>query len=282
MEGGYICDFSDRTFRNFVLESTGVDVYIDQYTKNGTSKAKRLRTFWRVESDHLASKLIRKMAEYWKIQKMISRGTLQNADKILYEESLKIADRLQAGNPIENIDALQPNSPDPNFSLLANSIKESIEKGEPNQALDRLHTFMMKYMRELCRRHSIPYDKDTPLQGLFIRYKKYLAEEKLIESEMTERILKSFISILDAFNTVRNNQSFAHANPILNSHESTLIVSNISSILKFVGYLETKLLDKKKIPDQVWKEWEDIPTGEEIEAAADTWIQLEIDRMRGK
>jgi len=46
MRSGYVCNFSDRTFGDFVLENTGIDVYgIDKYTQDGTSKANRLRTF---------------------------------------------------------------------------------------------------------------------------------------------------------------------------------------------------------------------------------------------
>jgi len=60
----------------------------------------------------------------------------------------------------------------------------------------------------------------------------------MIESEMTERILKSSISILESFNTVRNNQSFAHDNPILNYNESLLIFNNIASAIKFLETIE--------------------------------------------
>ena len=42
---------------------------------------------------------------------------------------------------------------------------------------------------------------------------KRLKVEGQIDSEMTERILKSSIPVLEAFNDVRNNQSFAHDNP---------------------------------------------------------------------
>jgi hypothetical protein len=51
---------------------------------------------------------------------------------------------------------------------------------------------------------------------------------------MTERILKSSISILEAFNDVRNNQSIAHDNPILNYNESVLIFNHVSSAIKFI------------------------------------------------
>ncbi len=35
---------------------------------------------------------------------------------------------------------------------LSESIKDSIEKNLPEIALDRLHTFVMKYIRELCKK----------------------------------------------------------------------------------------------------------------------------------
>lgn len=282
MGGGYVCDFFNKTFRDFIFESTGVDVYADGYEIGGTSKANRLRTFWKKERDHLTARLLRDMLEYWKAQKTSSHEGFKTDDESAYQECLKIIERLENGSIIENLDALNPNSFDSDFSLLAVSIKESIQKGEQNQVLDRLHTFVVKYMRELCKKHSIDYNKQVSLHSLFASYKKYIADKKVIESEMAERILKSFISILDAFNTVRNNQSFAHDNPILNPHESALIVSNISSILKFIGYIETKLSEQTKRTRSEMETWENVPTEEEIEAAADAWIQLEIDSRRGK
>lgn len=68
MGSGYVCDFSDRTFGDFVLESTGIDVYTDEYAEGGTSKANRLRTFWRKQPDAAVAKLMGDMLEYWKFQ----------------------------------------------------------------------------------------------------------------------------------------------------------------------------------------------------------------------
>jgi len=58
---------------------------------------------------------------------------------------------------------------------------------------------------------------------------------------MTERILKSSISVLEAFNDVRNNKSFAHDNPVLNYDESLLIFNNVTSTLGFVRAIEAKV-----------------------------------------
>ena len=52
---------------------------------------------------------------------------------------------------------------------------------------------------------------------------------------MTIRILKFSISILDSFNDVRNNKSFAHDNKsIINYSECILIISNVTSLIKFI------------------------------------------------
>ena len=67
---------------------------------------------------------------------------------------------------------------------------------------------------------------------------KRLKVEGQIDSEMTERILKSSISVPEAFNDVRNNQSFAHDNPVLNYDESLLIFNNVTSTLGFIRAIE--------------------------------------------
>jgi hypothetical protein len=55
---------------------------------------------------------------------------------------------------------------------------------------------------------------------------------------MTERILKSSISVMEAFNDVRNVQSLAHDNPILNYDESLLVFNHVSSSIRFITSLE--------------------------------------------
>lgn len=63
---------------------------------------------------------------------------------------------------------------------------------------------------------------------------------------MTERILKSSISVLDAFNQVRNNQSLAHDTPTLNYHESILIFSHVANTIKFIQFIEDSIQEKEE------------------------------------
>ena len=51
MGGGYVCNFSNRTFREFVHDSTGLDIYTDDIGGYG-SKGSRLRYFWSRQPNH--------------------------------------------------------------------------------------------------------------------------------------------------------------------------------------------------------------------------------------
>ena len=290
MKTGYVCDFINRTFGEFVHEYTGVDIYSGKYSG---SKANRLRAFWDQEPNHLVAKLLGEMIEYWKTQKATPLFGYQVFNPVLYEECKKIVTRLQSEVSVENIDALTANPNDHDSVLLVQSIRASIDHNQPEQALDRLHTFVVKYLRQLCTRHAIPFDQDTPLHSLFGLYVKFLQQQKMVESEMSERILKSSISVLDAFNAVRNNKSLAHANPLLNRDESVLICSDIFSLIKFVKSIEDKLAEKRSREQEIQEQEKQLArarvsfgdeeyTDEEIEAAGDAWIQSQIDIRRGK
>ena len=61
-----------------------------------------------------------------------------------------------------------------------------------------------------CEPHGIAITRDKPLHSVFGEYVKALRDGSYLESAMTERILKSSISVLEAFNDVRNNKSLAH------------------------------------------------------------------------
>ena len=282
MGGGYVCNFSDRTFQDFVLESTEVDVYAPGYEAEGTSKANRLRTFWKRESNSLTTTLIRELIDYWRIQK-INSGSFDLKIDQMYQECAKIVARLKSENPIEDLDALKIDTTDVSFNILAASMRANIlSGGEVNQDLDHLHTLMMKRMRGLCDKHGLVYEKETRLDKLFREYVGYLRKNELIEAKMSERIFVSLGSILNSFDTVRNDHSFAHDNPILNLEESVLIFSTAMSILKLIEVKEVKLAKDGETAREKNDEDQAHFTDEEIEAAADAYIQYEIDFRRGK
>ena len=98
-------------------------------------------------------------------------------------------------------------------------------------------------MRSLCAERGIDVSRDKPLHSLFGEYLKRLREAGLVESEMSSRILKSSISVLEAFNDVRNNRSLAHDNPILGYEEALLIFNHIAAAMRFLRSADRRIQD---------------------------------------
>jgi len=60
--GGYVLDFSNRTFEEF-FQDFNISIYSNKYSMNGDSKMKRLRAFWTLENDKLVGKVLENLLE---------------------------------------------------------------------------------------------------------------------------------------------------------------------------------------------------------------------------
>lgn len=95
---GYVMDFSNPAFHDFIFTSTKKDIANDTYATYGESKAKRLRAFWEIESDSIVGKLTAEMLEYWKTKKQINQEAIADYEKALFKECEIIVARL-SGRP---------------------------------------------------------------------------------------------------------------------------------------------------------------------------------------
>lgn len=91
MGGGYVMQFSDRSFASFFRQDIGVDIYTDRFAVNGTSKAKRLRTFWEIETRENVGRALDELLKTWRFQN--EEGQDAKLDR-LYNECCKIAAKL--------------------------------------------------------------------------------------------------------------------------------------------------------------------------------------------
>lgn len=253
MGSGYVLDFSNPTFDDFFIDSVGKSIFDEKYQAGSGSKANRLRAFWGLEPNHVVGKLLSDLLVY------AAEPGIKPGSEQLLESCRRVAERLVQCTPVPELDAINPNTAERGFASLAKSVREAIEKNEPETGLDRLHTFVVHYMRVLCEKHGILATRDKPLHSFVGEYVKRLKELGHIESEMTERILKSSISTLEAFNRVRNDQSFAHDNPILNYDESLLIFNHVTATLRFIECIERRLSTKSKQAASSITQEDDVP-----------------------
>lgn len=251
MNSGYVLDFSNRTFHEFIIDSIGIDIYDAKYEYGSGSKANRLRALWKIEQNHIVGKVLKDMLDM--TFPNISE-TSENKQQIF--KCRQIIDRLLSNTPVLEVNSISSKAGEEEFSHLAKAVKEAIDKNEFESGLDRLHTFCIKYIRQICTKRGINTDKDKPLHSLLGEYIKNLKSNSEIDSEMTERILKSSISTLESFNKVSNDHSLAHDNNIiLNYEESLLIFNYITSSIRFIEAIE----NKRRIPKKTDNDFDDIP-----------------------
>lgn len=112
MGGGYVLDFTNRSFTEFFFEHAKVDIYRSTYTVYGGSKANLLRGYWNVEDNVRVGKIILKLLEYWRAKKELSGQIITFAENNLADEVQRITDRLL--NKPSNIDKPDQQSLDKN------------------------------------------------------------------------------------------------------------------------------------------------------------------------
>jgi hypothetical protein len=88
---GLVLNFSDRTFQEFILDSVGIDIYEPGMDAGGTSKAKRLRHLLKVQPNHVVSRLLLALCDYY-------RASEARPDQTLLSECRGIAQRLASGD----------------------------------------------------------------------------------------------------------------------------------------------------------------------------------------
>jgi len=92
MSSGWVLGFSDRTFGEFVDDVVHVDIHSQRYTTTGTSKARKLRVFWNIESDSLVGTLLKALIKY-------SNQKLPIMDIAQTKRCKRIVARLLSGTP---------------------------------------------------------------------------------------------------------------------------------------------------------------------------------------
>lgn len=245
MVTGYVLNFTDKTFQDFFISELDINIDDNKYYFNGGSKAKRLRAFWQVENNFIVGKLNLALLDYWfELKKTFEDSVFTEKEKFLYQYCIDASNKLKDNSTGNNLEGILTDSDDISFKLLYDSIKDSIKNNKPEAALDRLHLFTIKYIKKKAEKYKIDFTK-KPLHSIFGEYLKKLKADDLIESEMTERILKSSIDILKFYNDVRNNQSLSHDNQLLKYNESMFILDSISTLIKFIDNIDPdSLIDK--------------------------------------
>lgn len=95
MGGGYVLNFSNPSFQQFIYNVSKLNIYDSKYAIYGESKAKRLRVFWQIESDRIVGVLINEMLAYWRTNRKINNIEINKNEAVIFNDCLRTANRLR-------------------------------------------------------------------------------------------------------------------------------------------------------------------------------------------
>lgn len=163
MSGGCILNFSNRTFDDFVHDSTGRNIYDAKHESGSGSKANRRRAFRAVAPNNVVAMLLRELLAY---NSEIGVNTDLQSE---FEVCQRTALRLGQSASVAEIEAITPNSFERDFAALAKQVHEAIDKNEPESGRDRL------YMFAILERREIVEEVAGRKRGRFLGYRDDLA-----------------------------------------------------------------------------------------------------------
>lgn len=91
---GYVLDFSDVDFRQFIKSVSGLDIDQRKYHKYGGSKGKRLKSFLEIEGDEVVGKTLKALVEHWEAYQILNEGDASKKVEMSAGKAKTIANRL--------------------------------------------------------------------------------------------------------------------------------------------------------------------------------------------
>lgn len=232
MTQGYVLDFSDKTFNDFIRRRFDIDATAPLYTMDGGSKAKRLRALLRSLVPGAQAEMLRVFWDYRQ-----EGGARISLEPKIEADFFSMIEKLEGTNQKIDLTILEKFSSDSTLGELIQAIERDIQANKPHVALDRLHTYAMKKFADLLKRDGVTVCHNEALHSRAGRYINNLRQTAQI-GEYSAKIAKSAIHVMEQFNQVRNNQSLAHDNKMLSLAEGRYVFETVLSLLRFVKALD--------------------------------------------
>ncbi len=222
--GGYLGDFSYRSHHEFYAE---LDLDIDPYKYDGTTRERFIKIL-NESAPNVQARIL---------EGILTRFPVRSSEIRTEETAAEIRSwimRLRTGPQVEQ-PALRITSDVVERALL--DAKELLRATGATSGVDRLHTALHGYLREVCGGAGLQISEGASLTDMFkqVREGHPAFQDLGPRSEDILRVLRALATILDSLNPLRNKASVAHANPkLLPEPEAMLVINAARSILRYV------------------------------------------------
>lgn len=233
MSSGYVLDLSNRDLSDLVREELGVEIGGETYAGRGTSKANRLRCLFEAAEPGDVARLLRALWSHRELRGWTPGDVVETRPSIIRARFMAVVERLERQVGSSDVGALSHFDEGATLNQLIEAINRDVAIGAHAAALDRLHTYSCKRFAHLLGEQGLNCAREEPLHSRVGKYVKHLNATRALRP-ISAQILRNSTGVLQAYNDVRNNASFAHDNEIVDADEARLIVDTVLSVLRFV------------------------------------------------
>jgi hypothetical protein len=113
-----------------------------------------------------------------------------------------------------------------------------IEKNGATSGVDRIHTALHGYLKEVCKQAGIVLTDDENLTQVFKKLKASHPKLQLGGHRQNDidQIISSFSNTLDKLNPIRNKASLSHPNEeLLEEDEAMFVVNSAQTVLNYLN-----------------------------------------------
>lgn len=141
------------------------------------------------------------------------------------------------------------------FSQIASrsdTIKKAVEdsmifvrEGQYESAVDRIHTALHGYLRELLTEHQVVYGNDDSLSALYNKLHEFYGNNIQPQDVATriKTIVRSGAGIINSVNELRNNNTIAHPNgELIQKREAMLVIRLLNVIVDYIEEIEKSII----------------------------------------
>lgn len=214
MGGGYVLNFSDRTFQEFVADAVQLDIHDAKYCKEGTSKARKLRQFWGLESDFVVGTLLQALMDYR--ERCPDGYGLTAADEELIRDCWSIANRLLSNGP--RTDGIEQHAQAFNAKHLQQQISrmDAAVETDPSLAIGTAKELIETCCKTILEARGVDVDDNANIPALtkLVLHQLELVPDNVSHSsrggEATKRVVQSLASTIGGLAELRNLYGTGH------------------------------------------------------------------------
>ena len=237
MNSGYVLNFSDCTFADFFSDHGDIDIHGEKYCSGGTSKAKKLREFWKLEPDHVVGESINNMIDY------LTSYSSDSNDKLVHEASA-IAQRLLSGSV--SLKGLKNNQIVFNSAYLAKQITrmETAIDSDPALAIGTAKELIETCCKTILTDRSVPVSPADDIPKLTKATMKALrlvpdeVHESARGADVVKRLLSNLGTIGNGIAELRGLYGTGHGKDAraggLKARHARLAVGSAAALVSFL------------------------------------------------